>query len=318
MKEKKLKILSLFDGCSIGQQAIKDLRIRNYTYYASEIDKYAISITQKNFPKTIQIGDVTNVNGKDFDKVDLLIGGSPCQGFSFAGKQLNFEDPRSKLFFEYVRILKELREKNPDIKFLLENVLMKEKSIKVISDLLGQKPRMINSAIFTAQSRKRLYWTNINLPAFLPEDRGIVLKDILESGDIDRLKSYCIDANYFKGSSHENYLKKSRRQIVFVKSGNKKGYEIANEGDSIYIGYPNSNTRRGRVSKKSGTIQTICHITTLQNDQVRKLTPMECERLQGLPDNYTEGVSDTQRYKMLGNGFTRDVIEWILSHANFA
>lgn len=156
-----MNVLSLFDGMSCGRIALYEAGIKVNKYFASEIDKHAIAQTQLNFPDTIQLGDVTQVKGCDLPKIDLLIGGSPCQGFSFAGKQLNFKDPRSVLFFEYVRILRELKTINPDIKFLLENVRMRKECELVISNELGLFPVEINSALVSAQNRVRLYWTNI-------------------------------------------------------------------------------------------------------------------------------------------------------------
>ena len=171
-----MNVLSLFDGISCGQIALERAGIKVDNYFASEIDKYAIKVTQKNYPNTIQLGDVCNIKCNELPKIDLLIGGSPCQGFSFAGKQLNFNDPRSKLFFEFVRILKEVKPKY----FLLENVKMKKEYQNVISEHLGVEPIEINSALVSAQDRKRLYWTNIpNINK--PDDKGILLSDILET-----------------------------------------------------------------------------------------------------------------------------------------
>ena len=171
-----MNVLSLFDGMSCGQIALNQLGIKVDKYYASEIDKYAITITKKNFPNTIHLGDVTKVKAEDLEPIDLLMGGSPCQGFSFAGRQLNFNDPRSALFFEFVRLLKECKPKY----FLLENVRMKKEYQDVISEHLGVEPIMINSALVSAQNRVRLYWTNI--PNIIqPQDKGLMLKDILEN-----------------------------------------------------------------------------------------------------------------------------------------
>ena len=259
-------VLSLFDGMSCGQIALNRAGISYYKYYASEIDKYAIKVTQHNYPNTIQLGSVTEIKGTDLPQIDLLIGGSPCQGFSFAGKGLNFEDPRSKLFFEYIRLKNEIKPKW----FLLENVKMKKEYQDVISKHMGVEPVEINSALVSAQNRKRLYWTNI--PFTMPEDKGIMLKDIIESGYVDRKKSYCIDACYYKGGSIKNYLEKKRRQIILSQSESR----------------------------------------LMVNDKnIRKLSVIEVERLQTVPDNYTAGVSNTQRYKMLGNGWTVDVIAHI-------
>lgn len=193
MNEKGITVLSLFDGMSCGQIALREAGIKVNKYFASEIDKHAIKQTQHNFPDTVQLGSVTGVRAADLPHIDLLIGGSPCQGFSFAGKQLNFNDPRSVLFFEYVRILREIQEYNPGVLFLLENVRMRRECEQVITEQLGLEPVVINSALVSAQNRVRLYWTNIrtreeanlfdtkvftDIPQ--PEDRGIFIRDILE------------------------------------------------------------------------------------------------------------------------------------------
>ena len=214
-----MKVLSLFDGMSCGQIALDQLGIPVEKYYASEIDKYAIKVTQANYPNTIQVGDVCNLNPEDYKDVDLIQAGSPCQGFSFAGKQLAFDDPRSALFFEFIRLLKAIKPKY----FLLENVRMKKEFLQVISQQVsecypeipfGIEPIFINSSLLSAQSRQRYYWTNI--PGIKqPEDRGIVLRDILEDDfDSERDKAHCIDANYYKGASVDQYKKKHRRQLV--------------------------------------------------------------------------------------------------------
>lgn len=301
-----IKVLSLFDGMSCGQIALDQLGIDVDKYYASEIDKYAIQITQKNYPNTIQVGDICKLDPKDFQDVDLIMGGSPCQGFSFAGKQLAFDDPRSKLFFEFVRMVEGIKPKY----FLLENVRMKKEYLQVITDMLGVEPIFINSALVSAQSRQRYYWTNIpNIKE--PEDRGIVLKDILENDfSSEKDKSYCIDANYFKGASVEQYKKKSRRQLVSKPkqvgiATDINGHDILKrvyspEGKSPTLNSMGGGNREPKVAQKNLTW--------------RKLTPLECERLQTVPDNYTEGVSNTQRYKMLGNGWTVEVIKHILGN----
>ena len=476
--EKKLNVLSLFDGMSGTQMALKNLGIKVDNYYASEIDKYAIKITQKNFPDTIQLGDVKDIKGKDLPEIDLVVAGSPCQGFSFAGKQLAFDDPRSALFFEFIRILREVKPKY----FLLENVRMKKEFQDVISEqissvypeytsggLFSIEPILINSALVSAQNRQRLYWTNIpNIEQ--PEDLGIVLRDVLEDSFVaDRDKSYCIDANYYKGGNPKNYFEKSRRQLVFDKEFDKmttkdgksyaltatyqgavawnsiekkqrtmiptydtpkqvgvaadlKGYDIikrvySENGKSPTLttmggghrepkvavtSYREVRTKeakeeRKRIRKETGkdhtpfrakelvpredgkvgtltpslnkdhtiSVKSMTEVRTPEANKIRrehkkktgkdwsprhmrhlverkddksntitantskqhtiqieqeeeltwrKLTPLECERLQTFPDNYTEGVSNTQRYKMLGNGFTVRVIEHILKN----
>ena len=260
-----MNVLSLFDGMSCGMLALDRAGISVDKYYASEVDKYAEQVSAVNYPDTVRLGDVQHINYDILPKIDLLIGGSPCQGFSLAGKGLNFADPRSALFFEFVHALHSVKPKH----FLLENVRMKGTVRDEISKLMGCEPIEIDSSLVSAQSRKRLYWTNIPLTG-QPKDKGVKLKQILESGYVDRDKSYCIDANYWKGGNLKSYFEKGRRQLVFLKE-------------------------------------------PPMNLEHRKLTPLECERLQTVPEGYTNYVSNTQRYKMLGNGGTIDVIAFILS-----
>jgi len=302
-----MNVLSLFDGMSCGQIALNRCGIKYDKYYASEIDKYAIQVTQKNYPNTIQLGDIKNIKGSDLPRIDLIMGGSPCQGFSFAGKHLNFDDPRSKLFFEFVRLLKECKPKY----FLLENVKMKKEFQKIISDMVGVEPIVVNSNLVSAQNRTRLYWTNI--PFTIPKDRGIILQNIIENGAVDRQKSYCVDANYFKGGNPKSYFEKHRRQLVF------------DFDENLMCG-----AFRGRYQKNGSTKQQLelrydnktNTLTSVQKDNVivmnrenwRKLTVLECERLQTIPEGYTEGVSNTQRYKMIGNAWTVDIIVEVLKN----
>jgi DNA-cytosine methyltransferase len=302
-----MNVLSLFDGMSCGQIALQKAGIKVDNYFASEIDKYAIEVTKKNYPNTVHLGDVTQWREWDLPQIDLLIGGSPCQGFSFAGKQLNFDDPRSKLFFEYVGLLESKKPKY----FLLENVRMKKESQDVISKYLGVEPIKINSASLSAQNRERLYWTNI--PGVQqPEDKGILLKDIIESGFVDRDKSFCLDANYFKGGNLKSYFEKNRRQLVFnrciqVGEADLKGHDSIKRVYSVEGKAPTLTTMGGGHREPK---------IAISETEWRKLTPLECERLQTVPEGYTEGVSNTQRYKMLGNGWTVDVIAHIFSGLN--
>ena len=356
---KPLNVFSLFDGMSCGQLALKKAGVPIGIYHASEIDKWAIKVTKKNFPFTIQMGDITKLEDARLEVIrkhigiDLVMGGSPCQGFSFAGKGLNFEDPRSKLFFEFVRVLKILKPKY----FLLENVRMKKESQDIISEYLGVEPIAINSNLVSAQNRHRLYWTNI--PFDMPKDKGIILADILEDGVTDREKSHCLDANYFKGGNLKSYFEKHRRQLVFNNKGGairgrydkdgkiKQQLELRPDDktnslttvqkDNVVVRVPELKAGFGaciqvgeadlkghdiikRVYSRKGKAPTL---TTMGGghrepkvivDELtwRKLTPLECERLQTVPDGYTEGVSNTQRYKMLGNGWTVDVVAHIL------
>jgi len=299
-----INVLSLFDGMSCGQIALEKADIEVGKYYAAEIDKYAIKVAKANYPDMIHLGDVREVKADSLPKIDLLIGGSPCQGFSFAGKQLNFDDPRSKLFWEYVRLLKDLKPKY----FLLENVKMKKESMDVITEALGVEPIFINSNLVSAQNRQRYYWTNIPMDK-LPDDKGVVLADILEDGHVDRDKSHCIDANYFKGGNLKSYFEKHRRQLVFSDDG------MCHVGDADLKGHDYNR----RVYHPDGKGPSLCASsggnlepkTYIKPNSWRKLTPLECERLQTVPEGYTDHVSNTQRYKMLGNGWTVDVIKHI-------
>lgn len=309
-----MKVVSLFDGISCGRIALERAGININKYYSSEIDKYAIEVSKKNYPDIIRLGCVKSVSISE--KIDLIIAGSPCQGFSRSGKGLNFNDIRSILFFEFIRILKEARKINPDVLFLLENVKMKKEWQDVISNLLGVEPIRINSNLVSAQTRDRLYWTNIQ-GVEQPKDKGIELCDILESGDVDRDKSYCLTANYFKGTNARYYLTKSRNQIVWtIPEATKKGYVEVSEGQCIDLTFIKSKTRRGRLMLKKSNCLTAtpgnyCKVT---KDWFRMFTALECERLQTLPENYTEGVSISQRKKQIGNGMTADVIAHILSY----
>lgn len=251
-----INVLSLFDGMSCGQIALERAGIPVNIYCASEIDKYAIRTTQANYPKTWHMGSITQWRHWKLPKIDLVIGGSPCQGFSVASPgRLNFEDPRSKLFFDFCDLLDHVKKENPDVKFLLENVKMKKEWRDVITFMLGVEPVLINSALVSAQNRERYYWANWTITQ--PEDKHIYLKDIIEEGEVDRDKSYAIDANYFKGGSSE-YLQrqkaKSKRQSVatyqserrlMVKTVphgfNKGGEELRDKYPSLHAQSPHTN-----------------------------------------------------------------------------
>jgi DNA-cytosine methyltransferase len=315
-----INVLSLFDGMSCGQLALNRAGIKYNNYYAFEIDKYAIAVTQANYPNTIQKGSVVDYDFKSLGEIDLLIGGSPCQGFSFAGKQLNFNDPRSALFFEYVRALKEVKPKY----FLLENVRMKQEYQDVISEHLGVEPIMINSSLVSAQNRVRLYWTNIpNITQ--PEDKGIVLKDIIENELLDN--SYDVDKTFFarkvgrrlNNGKRDDYNKNiPTNQVIEVnKNPNKSNTLSTVDKDNLFVTVykkPHGFVKGGFSEReKFSTLRVHTYVNHAIKDDycIRKLTPIECERLQTVPDNYTNHVSNTQRYKMLGNGWTVDVIAHI-------
>jgi DNA (cytosine-5)-methyltransferase 3A len=408
-------VLSLFDGMSCGQLALQRCGIPVEKYYASEIDKFAIKVTKHNFPNTIHIGDVRQIDSSSFnDPIDMVIGGSPCQSFSFAGrrngmttvdnieitsleqylelKKANFEfQGESYLFWEFVRIVNELKPKY----FFLENVMMEERWSSLITQTLGVHPLEINSRLLSAQNRKRLYWTNIGLkPQGLfgdmhqsieqPKDLGILLKDILQ--DNPNAKHYLseewsktilssqynriikdintktdtllsrqssgsdmlgiIDEKYFLSEKMISWLdkhsKKLNAEIKFTE-GDRKSSSLTCSGlskvhlqsDFIVHNLQRRSENRpsieknknaggsGHLSKADGKsycldVSNSMAIETTQNNiynkRIRRLTPIECERLQTVPDNYTSCVSDAQRYKMLGNGWTIDVIAHIFKH----
>jgi DNA-cytosine methyltransferase len=306
---------------SCGKVALDRAGIAITDYYASEIDKYALTVSKANHPDIIQLGDIKDWKSWELPTIDLIIGGSPCQGFSFAGKQLNFDDPRSSLFFEFIDILKHYKPRY----FLLENVRMKKEYQDAISSLIGVEPILINSALVSAQNRNRLYWTNIpNITQ--PKDKGILLKDILETGVVDRDKSYCIDTCYYKGTNMTQYIKKARRQVVFepyafTERRTEKAKAIRREYRKKY-GRDFSPRREKELAPRSdGKMNCLTATYSLKEHTLideklhyRKLTPIECERLQTMITNYTSAVSNTQRYKMLGNGWTVDVVAHIFKH----
>lgn len=301
---KELTVLSLFDGIACGRVALERAGIPVKQYIASEIEPNAIKVAMSNYPNIEQIGDVVKINTKALPKIDLLIGGSPCQGFSASGKGLNFVDPRSRLFFEYVRILKEVRPRY----FLLENVKMKKEWSDIISDYLGVEPIEINSSTVSAQNRTRLYWTNIP-KVTQPEDRGIKLEDILE--DVEWKQPGAI-----RGRRLNKGVIVGRR---LNESGHRQDY-----GKTIPI------TQCLEV-RRTNTDKSNC-ITTVDKDNVltplppgrysdafkeklpfRYYTTKEYCRLQTLPDDYLDMIPESQARKALGNGWTVDVIAHILS-----
>lgn len=308
-------VLSLFDGMSCGMLALKRAGIQVDSYFASEIAKYAVQVSKKNWPDIIHIGDVTQVRYKDGmlhtqfgsyeTKIDMVIGGSPCTSFSVAGNGSGF-DGESGLFFEYLRILREV---NPQY-FLLENVVMKKQWEEVINSELGVKPIMINSALVSAQSRRRLYWTNID-GITQPQDKGVLLKDVLQDS---------VGSEFFYSEKAISYLDRSKinKRFANYSDSNKSCCLVANFCKSlpynVYVDKEKSYCLTSNyanmacVNYNKGQGQIV-----FDNNSIRKLTPIECERLQTLPDDYTSGVSNTQRYKMIGNGWTVDVIAHIFS-----
>lgn len=348
-----IKVLSLFDGMSCGQIALRDLGIPIEVYYASEIDKFAIQQTQLNFPDTVQLGDVRNI---DVDKlcengeIDLLIGGSPCTNLSFAGKRaglatkenieiltldqyLDLKDAdfefegQSYLFWEFMRILTALRRRNPNIMFLLENVEMGKKWESVLSDAIGIRGVHINSALVSAQNRKRIYWSNIrvreeglfgyrytDIPQ--PTDRGILLRDILEK-DVD--ERYFMSDNLIVSNNHlqKNLTDVDSKANAFLATSHKGAW--ANGMTIIRVDGNKSSSQPNRVYSDVGKSPNIgnAHFSNTINIangyRIRRITPTECARLQTIPDWYKWKCSETQQYRMLGNGWTVEVIKHIFS-----
>jgi len=399
-----MNVLSLFDGISAGRVAFERAGIKIYKYYASEIDKYAEIVSKANYPDIIRLGDVRNIKGINLPKIDILIGGSPCQAFSFAGKrkgmstkceikitsleqylelkQQNFEfEGQSYLFWEYVRILKEVKPKY----FLLENVRMIKKWENIISNTIGISPIMINSSRVSAQNRKRNYWTNIGaekdglfgeskcmIPQ--PKDKNIFLKDIIEKEVSDKYYLSEKIINNFRKHKERNkankngygvtYKNKEQKSLALTTGSlkNTSTYFIDENKNCLFNIYGDKNYQGGRVYSldgksvtlnagagglgvrtglyigkydKKGKLKTnqdkascftagghsagnhsdmdIIKIESKNKPFIRRLTPTECERLQTFPDNYTNYISDSQKYKCLGNSWTVDVIAYIFS-----
>lgn len=344
-----MNVLSLFDGMSCGMISLERAGIEVDNYYASEINSKSIFISKKNYPKVIHLGDVqkihytklgievddANISSTRIIEVDigLLLGGSPCQDLSNANKSgKGLDGDKSKLFYEYVRILKEIRLNNPDVLFLLENVKMKDFSRDIITKELGVNPIIIDSALVSGQSRKRYYWTNIP-NVTIPDDLGICLIDILQDdiddkyyhspaainymdrtvkggrnhwdfahhSDTNKAKSSCITANFKKGVPYNVII--DRRKVNQL-----------NPYSGCSTNQPKMQHRIFSSEGKSTTLTSFSRCLSIYPDKqglIRRLTPIECERLQTLPDNYTEGVTDGHRYEMLGNGWTIDVIAHI-------
>ena len=289
-----MNVLSLFDGISCGQLALQRANIHYDNYYASEINEHAIKVTQHHFPKTIQLGNIKNIKGKDLSKIELLFGGSPCTGFSSCGLRDHFNNSQSALFWEFIRLLNET---NPKY-FLLENVVMKKEWQDIISKSIGTEPILIDSALVSAQRRKRLYWTNIpNITQ--PEDKGLVVRDIITSYDGP-------DRKYLD----QNIIESMRSLPNCIEYTKKPGCGTNYHMDQI-ICY---------LDKKFRTLVGQCRkqkIRLLFDDgRIGSLIPIEMERLQTIPDNYASIISSNQRNMAVGNGWTIDVISHMFQGIN--
>lgn len=334
-----MNILSLFDGMSCGRVALERAGVPITNYYASEIDKYALKVSKHNYPDIIQLGDVKELKADSLPKIDLVIGGFPCQSFSLSGKQLGFEDARGTLFYECVRLLEEVK----PTYFLFENVGMKKEYEDYISNALGVEPIIINSSLVSAQNRKRLYWTNIPNVA-QPEYKGITWVDIREygvnsenyyyshtalqwlirssrkrdkhltiHGNDDKMQM--LEASHCKKYSNQRFfgiLDKPSSVAKYNSMVEEYGIQFETQ-DAVFLKHDDIKNCLYSVDK-DGNRQDFTKEDTFTDytSFVRYITPIECERLQTLPDGYTACVSNTQRYKMLGNGWTVDVITHIL------
>lgn len=282
-------VLSLFDGMACGYEALKRAGVPVEKYYSSEINPYAIQIGQKNHPDIVPLGNVEGWRDWDIPRPDLIISGSPCQGFSFAGKQLNFDDPRSRLFFVNMDIIDHF---DPAYRYL-ENVRMKARSLAVITRMMGCDPKLMNSALVSAQNRLRYYWCNWHITE--PEDRGILLKDIIEP-----------TAGQVCGGAMRGRYNDDGKAIQHIeeRTDSKANCLTTVNKDSLLIIREKSKTVRpgGRHSRDRHELDSV------DDQHTRKFSVLECERLQTLTDGYTEGVSNTQRYEMIGNGWTVDMV----------
>lgn len=287
-----MNVLSLFDGISCGQIALNRVGIKYENYYASEIDKFAIKCTQHNYPNTIQLGDISNWKSWDIDwsKIGLVAGGFPCQAWSIAGKQLGDKDERGKLFWVMLDIMKHVLKHNPEAKFLIENVKMKKEFEQYITyhteKALGKAEKhLINSALVSAQNRNRYYWTNIPLKNEL-EDKKITWKDVMEH---DTQNVYYVTPKMMA------WVNKSDERV--------KKFKVYTNNTSDKMQMLEASHHKGISNQRCFAIQDI--------HGLRYVSVLECERLQTVPDNYTSILSNTQRYKCLGNGWTVDVIAHI-------
>ena len=309
--DKGIAVLSLFDGISCGQIALQRAGIKVDKYFASEIDKHAIKVTQHNWPNTVQLGSVVDVKAEGFPKIDLLCGGSPCQSFSIAGNGEGF-DGKSGLFFEWLRLLREIKPKY----FLLENVLMRKEWEDKITEFIGVKPVMISSANFSPQARNRLYWTNIPFNKSFPEN-NIFLFDILEEN---------VDSKYFLSNSYTlKSLKENKSRLEILKENYRPNYKKSRQSP-VLVSEVVGDTPSGRSRQTDRLYSALSKSPTLLANRAcdlkidcgsseiikwRTLTALEAERLQTVPENYTSCVAEPQRFKCLGNGWTVDVIAHI-------
>lgn len=349
--EKGINVLSLFDGMSCGQIALHRGGHLVNKYFASEIKEHGIQVTKDNYPNTIHIGDVTKVSFKngilytengnyEVGKIDLVIGGSPCQDFSLANKERKgLAGLKSNLFFHYKRIKEEVLAENPEAKWLLENVAMKGTDYQTVSEYMGTYPVNINSELVSAQHRNRFYWTNIGPESFdlfgfrrceipQPQDKKIFVKDIIEYGYIEMEKSRCLlesesrplkqqhkMAHRFFNSGFTTLITKDKETFLRVKEATKIGFvDIAN-GEAVDLSFPTSASRRGRrMNEKSHCLMRNNQYFVFEDGDLRYFTQTELEKLQTVPVGYTKSVNRNNAACLLGDGWTVDVIEHIFKY----
>ncbi len=340
-----MNVVSLFNGMNTGRQALENIGIKVNKYYSSEIKPYAIELTQHHFPDTIQVGDVTKWRDWDIDwqSIDLILSGSPCQDLSAAGKRAGINGSKSSLFFVFVDILNHIKSLNPNVLFLQENVGSASKlDVGIMSRALGVYPCRINSSLVTAQLRDRYYWSNIRTKETMfdivtdipqPIDKGIMFKDIITSGDVNREKSKCLLSGLYNSFCYKNEKSKEAQHYLInrekfgtlliyevnnelrCKTNTKQGYDIVTENDCLDLSFPTSTTRRARVTKgKSPCImESNNNLYSYKDGIVRTVNQIEMERLQGFPDGYTSILSKAKAGSLLGDGWTLPIIEHIFS-----
>ena len=341
-----MNVVSLFNGMNTGRQALENVGIKVDKYYSSEIKPYAIELTQHHFPDTIQVGDVTKWREWDIDwsKIDLILSGSPCQDLSAAGKRAGINGKKSSLFFVFIEILEHIKELNPKVLFLQENVGSASKlDVGIMPRALGVYPVRFNSKLVTAQLRDRYYWTNIktkqtmfdvivNIPD--PNDRKIMFKDILTDGFTDRKKARAIleseeRLNTCLSKMHERYKKfgnvvylEKYKDLVSIENAKLKvktntvdGFQYATKEDCINLSFASSTTRRGRITKGKSPclLQGNEPLFAFTGDNIRPLNKIELCRLQGFPDNYCDILTRNKAASLLGDGWTLPIIEHIFS-----
>jgi len=338
-----MKVVSLFNGMNTGRQALENVGIKVDKYYSSEIKPYAIELTQHHFPDTIQVGDVTKWKEWDIDwkSIDLVLSGSPCQDLSAAGKRAGINGSKSSLFFVFVDILNHIKTLNPNVLFLQENVGSASKlDVGIMSRALGVYPVRINSSLVTAQLRDRYYWSNIRTKETMfdivtdisqPKDRGIMFKDIITDGYVDKDKHNALLESILRQSKNQDGMKKRNVSVpgmisliyevnneLRCKTNTKKSYDVVTENDCLDLSFPTSTTRRGRVTKGKSPclMESNNNLYSYKDGIVRTVNQIEMERLQGFPDGYTSILSKAKAGSLLGDGWTLPIIEHIFSFIN--